>query len=564
MNWRSAFFLVWVGFWANFLGMTVYGSQDTGELAVRRYYRTMAEPRTWFLEIDGTQYEGVLVVTEQMEVMVPEDMWKSVLGISVLEYPDSRVLMQSGAVQVNLEIGRPSMVMGQRETQLKSAPAHMEGKLYLPLQIAEEAFGYERNGQFSGFKVKVSSGFDKKVWKRFARRVRLPEQYDYRIVGRAPSVKDQGEHGTCWSSAALTALESARLPKDGEVFSVDHMSFHNSFSLDSEVGGDYIMSLAYLLAWQGPVLEEEDPYGDGVSPDGLTPSVHVKEVRILPDKDYRAVKEAVFLYGGVQSSLYSSQADGQSYSAHYKEENSAYCYDGDEPPNHDVVIVGWADDYPKENFATEAEGDGAFLCLNSWGKEFGEEGYFYVSYYDKYIGSTNVVYTEVEKADSALRIYQTDLCGWIGQIGYEEYEEAYGANVYEAKEEEQLWGAGFYAVCENTSYEVYIARNVIASQDFEKGKLMAKGTIKDSGYYTVSWEEAEVLEPGERFAVIVHLKTPGTAYPLAVEYPAGDVTETVDLTDGEGYISLDGEEWESAENMYECNLCLKAYTKIGG
>ena len=40
-----------------------------------------------------------------------------------------------------------------------------------------------------------------------------------------------------------------------------------------------------------------------------------------------------------------------------------------------------------------------------------------------------------------------------------------------------------------------------------------------------------------------------------------NVTETVNLADGEGYISLDGEEWESAEEQYECNLCLKAYTR---
>ena len=48
---------------------------------------------------------------------------------------------------------------------------------------------------------------------------------------------------------------------------------------------------------------------------------------------------------------------------------------------------------------------------------------------------------------------------------------------------------------------------------------------------------------------------------MAVEYPSDNVTETVNLADGEGYISLDGEEWESAEEQYECNLCLKAYTR---
>ena len=53
--------------------------------------------------------------------------------------------------------------------------------------------------------------------------------------------------------------------------------------MDQNAGGDYIMSLAYLLSWQGPVTEEEDPYHDGISPVGLKAAKHVQEVRILPE-----------------------------------------------------------------------------------------------------------------------------------------------------------------------------------------------------------------------------------------------------------------------------------------
>ena len=45
------------------------------------------------------------------------------------------------------------------------------------------------------------------------------------------------------------------------------------------------MSMAYLLAWQGPVLESQDPYGDGISPDGLDLCKHVQEIQVLPSKD---------------------------------------------------------------------------------------------------------------------------------------------------------------------------------------------------------------------------------------------------------------------------------------
>ena len=105
--------------------------------------------------------------------------------------------------------------------------------------------------------------------------IKLPSAYDYRKTGRAPQIGNQGSLGTCWAFASLTALESSLLPGKSMTFAVDHMSMHNSFLLGQDEGGEYTMSMAYLLAWQGPVLESQDPYGDGVSPDGLAPSVHV-------------------------------------------------------------------------------------------------------------------------------------------------------------------------------------------------------------------------------------------------------------------------------------------------
>ncbi len=38
------------------------------------------------------------------------------------------------------------------------------------------------------------------------------------------------------------------------------------------------------------------------------------------------------------------------------------------------------------------------------------------------------------------------------------------------------------------------------------------------------------------------------------------MTEHVDLSDGEGYISSKGKKWESAEKDQNCNLCLKVYS----
>lgn len=391
--------------------------------------------------------------------------------------------------------------------------------------------------------------------------VKLPSAYDYRKTGRAPQIGNQGSLGTCWAFASLKALESSLLPGKSLELSVDHMTLHNSFSMSQDAGGEYTMSMAYLLAWQGPVLESEDPYGDGYSPDGLKPCLHVQDIQILPAKDYEAIKQAVYRYGGVQSSLYTSMRNYQSESVYYNRTTNSYCYIGDEKPNHDSVIIGWDDNYSKDNFNMGLEGDGAFICTNSWGEDFGDQGYFYVSYYDTNIGVHNIVYTGVEPADNYDHNYQSDLCGWVGQIGYGR-DSAWFANAYTAGKGENLEAAGFYATDQNTDYELYVARHLgeNADQTFGQRVKVAEGRLRYAGFYTIPLDQKIVLDDGEKFAIIVKITTPGTVHPVAIEYDAGNGMAEIDLSDGEGYLSFDGDKWEHVEETQKCNVCLKAYT----
>jgi hypothetical protein len=338
------------------------------------------------------------------------------------------------------------------------------------------------------------------------------------------------------------------------------MSLNNSFLLNQNDGGEYTMAMAYLASWQGPVEEKDDVYGDGFSPQSLQAVRHVQEIQVIGAKDYQTIKEMVFQYGGVQTALYTSLKNSQSRSEFYNSKTYAYCYIGTEKPNHDVVIIGWDDNYPKENFTVELEADGAFLCRNSWGSSFGDNGTFYVSYYDSNIGVHNVVFSDVEKVDNYDKIYQTDLCGWVGQLGYGR-ERAYFANIYTAKTDERLSAVSFYATGKNTEYEVYVAHGYRQPKDLNEREPVASGTFQNAGYYTVALPEDIFLDQGERFAVIVKILTPGSERPVAIEYAADETTQNVQISDGEGYISLYGKVWESAETTQNCNICLKAFTR---
>ena len=386
----------------------------------------------------------------------------------------------------------------------------------------------------------------------------LPRAFDYREEGRAPRVRDQSRFETCWAFASLSALESSLMPEEQQDFSRDHLSFHNSFGMAADEGGSYIMSVAYLTAWIGPVSEEEDPYGDNVSPEGLTAVKHVQDVRMPADKDFEAIKRTVYLHGGVESSLYVDFSDPKQKSEYFNRENFSYCYEGEEIPNHDVVIIGWDDDYPAENFKAKAPGNGAFICQNSWGESFGEQGIFYVSYYDSNIGKYNAAFTKVEDADNYDVLYQSDLCGWCGQVGYNSEKAAF-ANIYTASGDQQIRALGVYATGNDTEYRLRVQTGFAGKRDLIDREYVQAGYLQYPGFYTIELETPVRVKAGEQFAAVVEIMTPGAACPIAVEYASEELGKAVVLEDGEGYISADNRHWERVEEEQSSNLCLKVY-----
>ncbi|MCC8136495.1 MAG: lectin like domain-containing protein [Clostridiales bacterium] len=390
--------------------------------------------------------------------------------------------------------------------------------------------------------------------------VSLPSYWYAGDVGKKPTVKDQGSYGTCWAITATSALEAALLPAQQLVFSADHLTRRNSFTADVNDGGDYLMLMAYLCGWQGPVTEEEDPYGDEYSPEGLTAAVHVQEVRVFLDSSIEKIKETVYTYGSVQTSLYmdhDTAADGAGY---YNASTSSYYYTEKMTQNHDVLILGWDDSWGADQFAAAPDQNGAFICLNTWGSDFGEDGIFYVSYADPNIGAVAVAYTRIEDTDNYDHLYQYDPCGWQGQQGYES-EDCFFSNVYTADGEELLSAVGFYASGENTSYEIYLVHDFDGTDSFDQMEYLQSGSFEDMGYYTVDLNAEQQLTAGERFAVVVKIHVPDETNPVAVEYQSDEYTQNVTTEGKESYLSRYGTAWENTQEKFGTNVCLKVYTR---
>lgn len=387
----------------------------------------------------------------------------------------------------------------------------------------------------------------------------LPVRWYAGDYGKKPVVRDQGKYGTCWALSAASVMEAALLPADHIVFSADHLSLGNAFTANVEDGGDYLMLMAYLSSWQGPVTEEEDPYGDEYSPPGLEPAVHVQEVQVLEYGELEMIKEWLLEYGAVQTSLYMDRNTTSEESPYYNQAESAYYYDGAEIQNHDVIILGWDDTYPASNFKTPPAQDGAFICQNTWGEAFGENGIFYVSYEDANVGNTVIAYSRIEDTDNYTRIYQTDACGWQGKQGYDD-DTCWFANVYTAVSDEWLSAVGVYATAPQVWCEIYFVPDFAGPDSFGKKEFLQSYEMDAKGYYTLDLETPVALKEGERFAVVVKMTTPGEWNPVAVEYKSDEYTQNVTTEGKEGYLSQTGDYWQNTEEEFGTNVCLKAYT----
>lgn len=500
-----------------------------------------------------TSKDTPLYMDDKLQLMVPVRILRDSLNCSAHIYDEEKLILQKRDLSISFFLGEDSCIVNEQNVKLLSPMTRDADEFYVGMKDLADLLGYNYEWDIAQNKA---VGVDTMGDVGF-----LPYKYDLREQQRVTGVKDQGAFGTCWAFATLTALESTLLPEENLLFAEDHMTLCNHFNQGQNDGGDYTMSMAYLASWQGPVLAEDDPYGDGETDPSLTAVKHVQEMQVMESGDQQKIKEAVFKYGGVQTSIYTTLQDSTSTSVYYNPQTNAYCYQGSEKSNHDVVIIGWDDSYSKDNFSTPPEEDGAFICQNSWGREFGENGIFYISYYDSNIGIHNVVYTKVEDVDNYDTIYQSDLCGWVGQMGYDR-ESIYGANVFRAKAPEQIEAAGFYATGKDTSYDVYVVKNFkdTSSLDPENRIKVAQGQLSNAGYYTIRFDAPVEVETGERFAVMIYITTPNAVYPMAIEYAADELTEGVDISDGEGYISIRGSQWNRVEEQVQSNLCIKAYS----
>lgn len=220
----------------------------------------------------------------------------------------------------------------------------------------------------------------------------LPRSFDLRDQGRVTAVRDQGPNGSCWAFATYGSAESVLLHNEVTDFSEKHLINAHGFDWGPKDGGSYRLSSAYLARWSGPIDERDDPYDPYIfySPSNLTPLKELESAIFVPNvrnaNDTATLKQEIMNNGAAYTTVYGDESYTNFQTmGHYNH--------GRGRGDHAVTLVGWDDNYSRNNFKGGAPGDGAWLAKNSWGSNWGSMGgYYYISYYDSVICTGNCIF----------------------------------------------------------------------------------------------------------------------------------------------------------------------------
>ena len=330
----------------------------------------------------------------------------------------------------------------------------------------------------------------------------LPASYDLRTYGYVAPVENQGDIGSCWAFATYGSLESSILVNGGGVLdlSENHLKNYHGFDWGPTVGGNYYMSEAYLSRWDGPVREADDPYhdyDDRPSPGG-PPQYYVREVLEF-DTDSE-LKDGLMTYGAIGTGMYMN-------TSYYNATAHTYYYNGTANANHAVTIVGWDD----SKAVSGAPGAGAWLIQNSWGAEWGEDGYFWLSYSDSRGGNDGFAFYDAVPPSTYQKVYYYDYFGSVGSWTF-----PYGFNAFTASSDQDLTAVQFWTLADGASYEIKIYDTF--SGGALTGWLASKsGTSTFAGMHTVDLSAPIHLTAGNDFYISLHITNGGT-YPMSADW----------------------------------------------
>ncbi len=209
-------------------------------------------------------------------------------------------------------------------------------------------------------------------------------KYDSRTYNIVTPIRDQLSCGSCWSFGAVGTYEVSYLKVNGGSSAALNLSEQHALTCSNggSCGGgfaykvfDWMVDEGHDLktetqlpytASNGPCAGNVDNKFDAVDWGVIHPSGDINKIAAVVD-----IKKAICQYGAVSASV-NVTSSFQNYT------NGVYFGTTSDPnnpqTNHAIVLVGWDD------------AKGAWLLKNSWGTDWGENGYMWIKYNSNNVG----------------------------------------------------------------------------------------------------------------------------------------------------------------------------------
>ncbi|MGD9707732.1 MAG: lectin like domain-containing protein [Candidatus Delongbacteria bacterium] len=410
----------------------------------------------------------------------------------------------------------------------------------------------------------------------FDLRVSYPENY-------VTSVKYQ-LGGTCWAHGTMSSAESSLLMtgkwghygEDGEPDLAEyHLDWWNGFNqhnnddtdpvtgggLVVHEGGDYLVAAAYFSRGEGAV-RDIDGQSYTYPPQRASGAYHYYYPRSIEFysagddlSNISEIKEKIMTAGALATCM-TSNAGFTTDFIHYQPPSSEL------EPNHSIAIVGWND-----SLVTQApEGKGAWLCKNSYGSAWGLDGYFWISYYDKYaakhpfMGAVSFRDVEMMKYGN---VYSHDYHGWRETLsGINEV-----FNKFTAESNGNIEAVSFFTAADSVFYDVRIYDGFL-NDSLQNELSSVTGTAFNKGFHTVDLTDTVFFESGNDFYVYLSLSSGGQPIDTTSDIPTllggGSKALVQSKASADESYYFDGGEWKdlylysSLTYPGTANFCVKA------
>lgn len=420
----------------------------------------------------------------------------------------------------------------------------------------------------------------------------LPSKYDLRNEINI-NVYDQGKTNNCWIYGTNSVLETtnAKAKRKNTTYDVEYTDKESSkiYNREENAGGTPLTALEFYTNGYGPLSTDTKKVDTQIGDFTYLASIYkgkdsngnikyigdYTEGQVLTMRD--KIKQHIKDYGAVTGCIHATTKQYFNFNsttgecAYYCDYNYSSLFNTT-LADHQITIIGWDDNYSKENFNPQhkPKEDGAYIALNSWGKDvFTKDGCFYISYEDTYIESCVYgVYNIQDKEYSTL--YQNDELGmYNGLTGSFNY----GANIFtrtNTSKPEILTQVSVANVIDS-SYEIYVNPSS-ENLDFNKLIKVATTQVLSTGFHTIELKEPIMLT-GSKFAVVVKYinNINGKTY-FGTEFKCPNtVFSTAKINKGESYVYFEpNKQWvdlteiaSEAKNEIEylCNLSIKAFAE---